>query len=174
MGMNETQFVALLGAYGADLARWPDAERARAELFLRSAPHRIRDIWDSEQSFDDLLALEADAPASRALEAAILRQAGPVSRSQRRPWRLAWPSLPAFARRGWAGQSAGVKASGLKAGLVTSWATGGMIAASLAVGVAVGYAGEPAPGEQDYTKMLTVSGGGAGAVLLTALDEVPH
>ena len=169
MGMNETQFVALLGAYGADLARWPEAERARAERFLRSAPHRIRDIWDSEQGFDDLLALEADAPASRDLEAAILRGAWPASLAQRRPGRLAWPALPA-----WPGPGRAARTGPGQEGAGEAWAMGGALAACLALGLAVGYSDAPALLEPEDSHMLTVSGGGAGSVLLTALDEGPH
>jgi hypothetical protein len=54
------------------------------------------------------------------------------------------------------------------------WATGGAIAASLALGFAVGYAGEPASSsvsEADYAKMLTLNGAGAGSIFLTAIDD---
>ncbi len=51
---------------------------------------------------------------------------------------------------------------------------GGALAACLALGLAVGYSDAPALLEPEDSHMLTVSGGGAGSVLLTALDEGPH
>ena len=36
--MNEARFMVLLGAYGADLSRWPEDDRDNAGAFLESAP----------------------------------------------------------------------------------------------------------------------------------------
>ena len=106
--MNEARFMALLGAYGADLARWPEDDRAHAEVFLDGAPHRIKDVWESERSFDHLLALERDVPSSIALETAVI-DAAPGRRAIRRSLgQIRWPAMP-------------------------KWATGGAIAASLAL-----------------------------------------
>jgi hypothetical protein len=147
--MNETRFMELLGAYGADLSRWPEDDRELAESFLEGAPHRIKDIWESERTFDHLLALEKDGPASIALEAKVLA-ASPDHRSVRRP--------------------AGVWGRWK----TPQWATGGAIAASLALGFAVGYAAEPEP-EQTQTdgeyQMLSLTGGGAGGMFITAMNE---
>lgn len=145
--MNEARFVELLGIYGADLVRWPEEDRGSAAAFLEVAPHRIKDIWESERTFDHLLALEKDAPASIALETQILSMA-PTRR----------PLIGASSgRRLWA---------------LPKWATGGVLAASLALGFAVGYAGEPAQGtETDYASILTISGDGAGSMYLTAMNE---
>lgn len=146
--MNEARFFELLGAYGAELSRWPEHERDEAEVFLEGAPHRIRDIWESERSFDNLLGLERDGPVSVQLETQILA-ASPQRGVRRRAVKLdlGW-SLP-------------------------QWVAGGALAASLALGFAVGYAGEPsaAPSDSDYAKMLTVSGAGAGSVFLTAMND---
>ena len=70
--MKEARFIELLGAYGAELSRWPEEERIAAEALLDSAPHRIKDIWESERAFDHLLALEKDSPVSIALETRVL------------------------------------------------------------------------------------------------------
>ena len=75
--MTEARFVELLAAYGADLARWPEKDRAAAEALLDTAPHRIKDIWESERVFDRLLALEKDMPAPVSLEG--LRYRRPAS-----------------------------------------------------------------------------------------------
>jgi len=145
--MNETRFMELLGVYGADLVRWPEEDRGAAAAFLEVATHRIKDIWESERTFDHLLALEKDAPASISLETQILSTA-PSRRS-----------MIAF----WSGRSLWA---------LPRWATGGVLATSLALGFAVGYAGESQrPAETDYASMLTLSGGGAGSMFLTAIDD---
>ena len=145
--MNEARFMNLVGAYGADLSRWPEDERAAAEAFLEVAPHRIKDIWESERAFDRLLALEKDAPASISLETSVL------SASPERPRVRARAGIPGK----WG---------------VPQWATGGTIAASLALGFAAGYAGEPqGPANPTEYQMLSLTGAGAGAVFLTAMTE---
>lgn len=147
--MTEARFIELLAAYGAELSRWPEDERLEAEALLEVAPHRIKDIWESERAFDHLLALEKDGPASISLETKVLA-ASPDRHAVRRPAAVfgKW-SLP-------------------------QWATGGTIAASLALGFAVGYAAEPAPSSPDnseYAKMLTINGSGGGSMFLAALDD---
>ena len=145
--MNEARFIELLGSYGAEFSRWPDDDRGDAEAFLEVAPHRIKDIWESERAFDHLLALEKDIPASIALETRVLA-ASTERRAKRR-------IVSGF--RGWR---------------IPQWMTGGAIAASLALGFAVGYAGESAqPSDGEYAKMLTVAGGGAGSMFLSAMND---
>jgi hypothetical protein len=145
--MNEARFVELLGVYGADLVRWPEEDRGSAAAFLEVAPHRIKDIWESERTFDHLLALEKDGPASIALETQIVSTAP--------------------ARRPLIGAS-----SGRSLWALPKWATGGALAASLALGFAVGYANEPPRNvETDYASMLAISGGGAGSMYLTAMND---
>ena len=147
--MNEARFIELLNAYGADLSRWPDDERGAAEALLEVAPHRLKDIWESERAFDHLLALEKDGPAAIALETRVLSMSPERSRAGRSPQLFGKWTAP-------------------------QWATGGAIAASLALGLAVGYAGEPsapANGEADFAKILTITGGGAGSVYLAAMAD---
>jgi hypothetical protein len=143
--MNEARFMELLGAYGAELSRWPEDERSQAEALLEVAPHRIKDIWESERAFDHLLALEKDAPAPIALETRVL-EASPG--------------------RGVAGKRGGEPGRWR----MPQWATGGAIAAAMALGFAVGYA-EPAPTDTDFAKMLTLTGAGAGSMFLTAMND---
>ena len=124
--MNEARFIELLGAYGAEFSRWPDDDRGDAEAFLEVAPHRIKDIWESERAFDHLLALEKDMPASISLETRVLSAS--MERRTRRQ------TVSTFGK--WR---------------VPKWMTGGAIAASLALGFAVGYAGEsPQPSDGEY------------------------
>jgi hypothetical protein len=146
--MNEARFVELLAAYGAELSRWPEEERGAAEALLEVASHRIKDIWESERVFDHLLAMEKDAPASIALETHVL-SAAPQPRSVRqRVGLFAAMSAP-------------------------KWATGGVIAASLALGFAAGYAGEPqAQGASEVPEMLAFSETGSASLLLSPEAEV--
>jgi hypothetical protein len=145
--MNEARFMVLLSAYGADLSRWPEDDRDNAGAFLEVAPHRIKDVWESERGFDHLLALEKDMPVSIALETHVLA-AAPGRRAAAR-------GLPVFSLRA-----------------MPRWATGGALAASLALGFAVGYAGEPQrEAVTDYAHILSLSNGGAGSVYLTAIKD---
>jgi len=149
--MNEARFIELLSAYGAELSRWPEDERVAAEALLEVAPHRLKDIWESERAFDHLLALEKDGPATIALETRVL-STSPDGR------RMARPDL-AFGK--WR---------------LPQWATGGAIAASLALGFAVGYAGEPqttTTGDTEY-QMLSLTGVGAGGMFLTAMNDTEN
>jgi hypothetical protein len=143
--MNEPRFIELLASYGAELSRWPLEERAAAEEFLEFGPHRLKDLWESERVFDRLLALDKDGQPSIALETRVLSSATSLGRSAGRDGiRLRMPNC----------------------------AAGGAIAASLALGFAVGYAGEPAsraasPSSVDAPQMLALSEGGSAAVLLS-------
>lgn len=145
--MTEARFIELLAAYGADLSRWPEDDRGPAGAFLEAAPHRVKDIWESERSFDHLLALERDGPVSIALETHVLSGA---------PGRRAVRGLP---------RGPFVLAS-------PRWAAGGALAASLALGFAVGYAGETRhPSVTDYANLLSLPDSGANSVFLTVIDD---
>jgi hypothetical protein len=72
--MDEKRFEGLLGAYGGDQARWPDAERAPALRYLAATPqaHRTRaDARRLDQALDAWAAPQA-SPALRARIAAGL------------------------------------------------------------------------------------------------------
>lgn len=145
--MTEARFIELLAAYGADLSRWPEDDRGDAGAFLEVAPHRVKDIWESERSFDHLLALEKDSPVSIALETHVLSSA-----PDRRSLREAGRRQPVWA--------------------LQKWAAGGALAASLALGFAVGYAGEPRhPSVTDYANLLSLSSGGTNSVFLAVIDD---
>ena len=147
MTMTEARFMVLLAAYGAELSRWPAEERGPAEALLAVAPHRLKDIWESERVFDRLLTLEKDVPAPIALESRVLA-ASPAPYAQRRPQRLFGRWTP------------------------PQWATGGAIAASLALGFAAGYAGEPkSQSGSEYAQMLALNSAGAGNMFLTAVND---
>ena len=71
--MDLDRFNAILEAYGADPARWPDAERAEAEALLRANP-AAKTAFDRAAELDALIAPAAIAPApSEMLTARLLR-----------------------------------------------------------------------------------------------------
>jgi hypothetical protein len=73
-GMTLDRFAVLLEAYGADPARWPDAERAAACALLdRSSEARAR--RDAAAALDALLDRAAAVEPSSTLAARILAQA---------------------------------------------------------------------------------------------------
>lgn len=146
LAMSEGRFVELVGCYGADLSRWPEQERAQAETLMRDAPHRLRDVWESERMFDMLLAMDTDTAPSIDLEERIL--ASMPAQSSSAPARRRW--LPAIAPAKWLG--------------------GGALAASLGLGFFVGYAGTPAqsPASDEYAQLLSLTDAGAGEVFFSA------
>lgn len=70
--MDRARFEALLDAYGADVGRWPDAERAAAEAFLARDGAMVREALREAGEIDALLAHAAAAPTNDALAALIL------------------------------------------------------------------------------------------------------
>ncbi|MFQ5346233.1 MAG: hypothetical protein ACE5ED_00100 [Rhodothalassiaceae bacterium] len=75
--MTENRFAALVAAYGADPARWPDAERGAAQAFAASAEGR-RHLAAAARLDRQLAQLPPPAPASRDLLARL--EAIPASR----------------------------------------------------------------------------------------------
>ena len=147
--MNEARFIELIGCYGADLMRWPADDRVRAEEMMRDAPHRLRDVWESERLFDMLLALDVEPAPSVALERRVLANA-PGVKSARKV-------------RRWFPEIASAK-----------WMAGGALAASLGFGLVVGYAGTPTSAEigADYAQLLSLTEAGAGEVFFSAVGEL--
>lgn len=146
--MSEGRFIELIGCYGADLTRWPTEERTSAEYLMREAPHRLRDVWESERLFDMLLALDVEAAPSIELERRVLAGAPGVQAQA--------------ARRDWVPQIAPAK-----------WMAGGALAASLGLGFVVGYAGTPdrTRADVDYAQILSLTEAGAGEVFFSVVGE---
>jgi hypothetical protein len=156
----------LLEVYGADRTRWPARERLRfASLVAEDTA--ARRLVSEANALDSLLDLASKASAAREhalkerIVAAALRQAGPkfavVARSTEPAdagWR-AWARRPSVARA----QS-------------TGWAAGGLLAASLFVGVLLGSAGTFDTAVQQVAEAAGYSASATDASQLALGDEM--
>src|SRR5260221_12279238 len=100
--MNIERFHILLDAYGADPARWPQAERGSAEAFARATPGAAALIAAARALDQALDRVPAAMPELDAVVVAAQASAAP----QRRPLRprrggfgfgLAWPNFAGLA-----------------------------------------------------------------------------
>ncbi|WP_135210737.1 hypothetical protein [Vitreimonas flagellata] len=73
--MDRTRFEALLAAYGADVSRWPESERADAQAFVAAHGGEVSDLREEAREIDDMLAHASVAPNTDALAARILAAA---------------------------------------------------------------------------------------------------
>jgi hypothetical protein len=80
--MDLTRFEALADAYGADLRRWPAAERDAADALMAAEPQAARALLSAAEGLDDLLAASRPPAPSPALRAGILA-AAPRERRRR-------------------------------------------------------------------------------------------
>jgi hypothetical protein len=127
----------LLEVYGADRTRWPARERLRFASLV-AEDDGARRLVSEASALDSLLDLAPKASAAREhalkerIVAAALRQTEPrfsvVARSTESAAGGGW--------RAWAH-----RASALRAAARSGWAAGGLLAASLVVGVLLGSAG---------------------------------
>jgi len=65
------RFRRLIAAYGADPARWPPGQRARADALLARST-KARTLLAEARAFDSLLMADAKPPAGERLAAAIV------------------------------------------------------------------------------------------------------
>lgn len=71
--MDRARFEHLVGAYGADFARWPAAERQAGEAFADAHPDEVSALLAEARRLDALLAYaRGDTPNVTALSARIL------------------------------------------------------------------------------------------------------
>jgi hypothetical protein len=98
--MTPERFRALLDSCGADLRRWPEAERDGACALLASDPAGLRAAHAEAALLDrDLDACELAAPGAALIDR-ITGAAGAAARTGRaRSW---WPIEPFWPRAGWA------------------------------------------------------------------------
>lgn len=108
--MTPHRFRQLLDAYGADIERWPAAERARARMLAAQAPADLRESIEQARRLDDWLGEYQVAPPSTELETKMTATA------------LASSIKPVNGQRlitGWLGLGlAGIGLAGLLAGAV--------------------------------------------------------
>lgn len=128
---NRQALEHLLEVYGADRTRWPARERLRfASLVAEDAA--VRRLMAEATALDSLLDLAPKASAAREhalkerIVAAALRQAEPRF---------------AVVARSIETEDAGWRAWARRAPASSGWAAGGLLAASLLVGVLIGSAG---------------------------------
>jgi len=93
--MDADRFNTLAAAYGGDLRRWPEAERAAAEDFRRRQPEAARTMLEEAADLDFALDAWRVAAPSAALREAVLA-AAPKPRTRRRGLGL-WLSGAGFA-----------------------------------------------------------------------------
>jgi hypothetical protein len=87
--MTAERFAALAQAYGGDLRRWPEAERAAANAFLIAEPAAAEPLLAAERWMDGALDSTPQPYPSQALRERVLaaarRPAGPFA-----GWSLGW------------------------------------------------------------------------------------
>ena len=107
--MNDDRFRELASAYGADLDRWPEAERAAAADFIAQHAEAARALLAAERGLDGALAADQAAEPGHALRVRIV-EAAPRQRIAGRAMRwLAAAGLGlGFAASAAAGVAAGV------------------------------------------------------------------
>jgi hypothetical protein len=150
--MKLSRFKALTHSYGAQLEKWPEDERAKAEELLRTSA-QARLLMDEARMLDDALKragarFDAAVGISTDDQAALAQlRAGVLARISRAPahrHRLAWPVR-------WVPRSPGGGAGALPfPGLAL--ATSSVLA--LAVGVLIGWLQAPKPMQVDVLALL--------------------
>jgi hypothetical protein len=68
--LTESRFRDIVDAYGADAARWPEAERAAAAIFARNNPEIAQPLLDEARALDTWLDADAvEVPEDDVLDA---------------------------------------------------------------------------------------------------------
>lgn len=137
--MSLDRFAALVEAYGAHPARWPAAERPTALALLEAAPE-ARALRDEAAALDELLDRATVPVPSPALAGRILAQA---------PAPAAVSGRSAAAERGLAARAGHWLRLVLPE--AADWRGAAALAASLLIGIAVGYLTPLAGGGTGWT-----------------------
>lgn len=91
--MNPEEFSRLLDTHGADLERWPEAQRAAARALFEASP-AARAQWMAARRLDALLAAGRAPPPDPARQARIVAGAMARLRARAEPlldWRWLFP-----------------------------------------------------------------------------------
>ena len=111
--MTAERFNALISAYGADVRRWPESERAAAQAFAAAEPAVARAVLAEADAIDALLHAAPPPQVSVALRDRVIAsaaEAGLKARKHGRVWldRLALTLGAGWAVAACAGVAAGV------------------------------------------------------------------
>lgn len=112
--MDETRFQTLADAWGADLRRWPETDRAAAEAFRAAQPARAAALLTEAGALDHLLGQAPSAQASPELRARVIAAATTAGLKPRRPLftrPFAWLSGAGWAAACAAGAIVGLQAT---------------------------------------------------------------
>lgn len=98
--MDAERFQVLAGAYGGDLARWPEAEQAAARVFMADDRRAARWLSD-EVSLDALLSSVSEGHQNDLLRERIIRSAPkPAVATPRKAVWASWAGLAAACAAG--------------------------------------------------------------------------
>ncbi len=131
--MTHDRFMALCAAYGADIGRWPEAERAAGRDFAAAHAELARASLAAEGGLDSVLADYAIGPSPALRERVIA--AAPLARVAERTWR--W-----------------LTAAGLGLGLAASAAAGVAVGVTLVPPSVERLIGAPAGSNADDVSVL--------------------
>ncbi|MBR8220821.1 hypothetical protein [Burkholderia ambifaria] len=106
--MTPERFRTIVAAYGSDARRWPQDERAAAEVWAQAHPRDALAALDDAAELDAWLMQDTVAPPAPALVERIVASAPAPQRARRRG--KVWWSGAAFAGVGLAGALAGAVA----------------------------------------------------------------
>jgi hypothetical protein len=144
--MTAERFRELLAAYGADVERWPEGERAAARLLRADDPPALRQALADEAGLDDWL----DQHVSPAPDPALARRILAAAIAPALPRRSSRRHAPRWLANAW-GPGAGLTITGLA----------GALAGALVVSVALRQAA-PAAAAVDWQARATAFGELAG------------
>jgi hypothetical protein len=136
--MTRERFEALAEAYGADIRRWPAAEREMAALLAAAEPGFCRAVLARSEELDMALDAWRPMPASHDLRERVIAQAP----RERRGFGLAW-----------------IWKAGLGAGLAAACAAGLALGVAISDQVSTTPAGaEAVSAALDYDALSSVAG----------------
>ena len=107
--MTPERFLAMLDAYGAELQRWPAAERDAARTLAAEGPLELRERFREAAALDELLEADRVAGPDARLMQRVIDSAAPIKLAARgnAPWWNQWLWPAGFAGAGLAGSVAG-------------------------------------------------------------------
>lgn len=118
--MTPERFAHLADAYGADLRRWPSAERDQAQTLIDSGNHQARDALTQARTLDGLLDSHRAMVADPALIRRVVASAPTFTPTSFWTRYAGWLSPAGFIGAGLAGVAAGMLVASLSLPLPAS------------------------------------------------------